>query len=118
MEDLKSLTLSIKLEDISQLMMKYDQRRNFIYSTTWNTFDESERNEHNTNRIITVSTEIILLQSIFKDYIDKDEYDAKLKSLNDELDKVKELRTITNKELRKGTNDNDYERVYNVLSQL
>ena len=62
------------------------------FATIWNAFDVSEHHETITSRIITVSTEIILLQCIFKDYIDKDEYDANIKSLNDDLDTVKELR--------------------------
>ena len=120
MEDLKGLTLSIELDKIHNVMMKYTQRRDFIYSTVCSTFDEAERNEHNTTRIITLSTEIILLQSIFRDYVDEDEYEAKLKSLNDELDAVKELRAKTNSsgDLRKGANENDYERTFNILSQL
>lgn len=120
MEDIKDLTLNVKLSDVHELIMLYEQRRDFIYSTIWNTFDEAERNETITNRIITVSTEIIILQNVLKNFVDKDEYDSKLKHLNDELETVKTLRAKTNmnNDLRKGTDINEYERVFNGLNQL
>lgn len=120
MNDLKDLTINIKLEELHQLMGRYEQRRDFIFPTIWNTFAESERHETITNRIITISTEIILLQTILKPYVEEKAYDAKLQQLNEELETVKVLRAKTsmNAELRKGTIDSDYERVYSALSQL
>ena len=120
MEDLKDLTINVKLEELHQLMGRYEQRRDFIFPTIWSTFAESERHETITNRIITISSEIILLQTILRPYVEEKEYNAKLQQLNEELETVKELRSKTsmNAELRKGTIDGEYERVYGVLSQL
>ena len=120
MEDIRDLKLTVELGETHHLMSLYEQRRDFIFSTIWNTFDEAERNETITNRIITVSTEIILLQNVLKNFVDKNEYDDKLKSLNDELETLQTLRAKTNmnNDLRKGTDINEYERVFNGLNQL
>ena len=120
MEDIRDLKLTVELGETHHLMSLYEQRRDFIFSTIWNTFDEAERNETITNRIITVSTEIILLQNVLKNFVDKNEYDDKLKSLNDELETLTTLRVKTNmnNDLRKGTDINEYERVFNGLNQL
>ena len=118
--DLKDLVINVKLEELHSLMGRYEQRRDFVFTTIWNTFAEAERHETITNRIISISTDIIILQSILKPYIEPTAFNDKLKQLNDELETVKELRSKTNMnaELRKGTNESEYERVYNVLSQL
>ena len=118
MEDIKDLSLNVPLGEIHRFMLLYEQRRDFVYATIWQSFDESERELATTIRIITLSTEIILLNSIFKDYINEDDLTAKNKTLNEELENMKELRTKNEKELRKGNNESDYERVFNVLSQL
>ena len=118
MNDIENLKFNIELGDIRKFMMLYEQRKDFVFSTIWQSFDESERELATTIRIITLSTEIILLNSIFKDYINEDDLTAKNKTLNEELENMKELRTKNEKELRKGNNESDYERVFNVLSQL
>ena len=119
MIDIKDLRLDIELNDIHEFMIKYEQQRDFLYRTFWRTFDESEANETITNRIITLSTEIIVL-NMFEPYINAEELEAKRKNLNEELENMKELRAKTNmnKELRKGTNDGEYERIFNVLNQI
>jgi len=123
MNDIKDLTLSIKLGDIHQFMIKYEQQSAFIYKTIFNTFDEQDAINNDTiNRIITLSAEIISL-NMFKDYVNSDELETKRKTLNDELEQMNELKNKSENEnetkLRKsGNNDGEYQRVFNILSQL
>ena len=118
--DLRDLNITVPIGDIHQLWGNYEQRRDFIFATIWNTFAETERHETITNRIISISTDIILLQSILRPYVDEKDYDEKMDQLQKELNDMKELRSKTsmNSELRKGTQEGEYERVYNVLAQL
>ena len=114
MDDIKDLTLSINMGDIHKFMIEYENLRDFIYSTIWQSFDESERAEPTTNRVITISTELVLLNGILRQYINEKELSTRIDTLNEELEEYKQVKSTKTK---RGS-DSEYERVFNVLKQL
>ena len=109
------LTLNIEYGKIHEFTTELMQRHGYVFKLLFETFNKEEAISEPTNRIIALSTALVVL-NMFNNYVNSEQLEAKRTALNDELEGLQEVRDKLNN-LRKGGAD-EFQRVFNLLKQL
>ena len=112
MELLNNLTVNISFGNIHEFINNFKEKQNYVYKLLT---ESSDKNDEQTNRIITLSTAIIMINA-FNGYVNEDELEAKRNELNDELETLQEEQAKQTTSLRKGPSN--YQHVSDLLKQL